>query len=345
MKPESRTAFTLVELLVVIAIIGVLVALLLPAVQAAREAARRMSCSNNLKQLGLALHTYHDTYGTLPSRMTGPSWSTTPANSPPPRHSVFVMLLPYLEQGNRYNQINSARLFAWHGDPNSGYVGKIPVLICPSDGLFSPTGADRNAMYSPLNYGTCMSDNPNLGSSGGSSDSVPDQNVRGLFGYLHYVRFPMITDGLSNTMALAEIIVAPSNSVLGRAVANNTTSPLNCRAHLVNGVYTSGTIIAQFRCHGQRWQDGRPQYCGVTNILPPNSATCSSQAGTGIYTAASRHPGGAQCVFADGSARFVSQNIDTGNLSLAPVTDGPSPYGVWGALGTKDGGDVRNIDL
>src|SRR5262245_39479869 len=168
MKTESRTAFTLVELLVVIAIIGVLVALLLPAVQAAREAARRMSCSNNLKQLGLGLHTYHDTYNTLPSRMTGPSWSTTPASSPPPRHSVFVMLLPYLEQGNRYTQINSMRLYAWHGDINSGYVGKIPALICPADGLFSPTGTDRSAMYSPLNYGTCMSDNPNLGSSGGS---------------------------------------------------------------------------------------------------------------------------------------------------------------------------------
>jgi prepilin-type processing-associated H-X9-DG protein len=155
----------------------------------------------------------------------------------------------------------------------------------------------------------------------------------------------VITDGLSNTMALAEIVVAPVNPLLGRAVANDTTSPLNCRSHLVNGTYMSGSIIAQFRCHGQRWQDGRPQYCGVTNILPPNNATCSSQAGTGIYTSASRHPGGVQCVFADGAARFISQNVDTGNLSLPPATSGPSPYGVWGALGTKDGGDVVSVEL
>jgi len=346
MKSKSRSAFTLVELLVVIAIIGVLVALLLPAVQAARESARRMSCSNNLKQLGLGLHNYHDAYNTLPSRMTGPSWSTTPASSPPPRHSVFVMLLPYLEQSNRYNQINSMRLYAWHGDVNSGYVGKIPALICPSDGLFSPVGTDRSAMYSPLNYGTCMSDNPNLGSSGGSSDTVPDDNIRGLFGYLHYVRFPQITDGLSNTMDLAEIIVGPINPNLGRDVSNDTTSPLNCRARLVNGTYTSASaILAQYRCHGQRWQDGRPQYCGITNILPPNSATCSSQAGTGIYSSASRHPGGVMSVFADDSVHFISQNVDTGNLSLAPATAGPSPYGVWGALGTKDGGDVQSLNF
>jgi prepilin-type N-terminal cleavage/methylation domain-containing protein len=344
MKTTSRTGFTLVELLVVIAIIGVLVALLLPAVQTAREAARRMSCSNNLRQMGIGLHNYHDTFNVLPSRMTGPSWSTTAA-SPPPRHSVFVMLLPYLEQANRYNQIYSGRFYAWHGDANSGYVGKIPALICPSDGLFSQPGADRSAMYSPLNYGTCMSDNPNLGSSAGSSDTVPDQNIRGLFGYLHYVRFPQITDGLSNTMALAEIIVAPVNPVLGRAVANDTTSPLNCRSHLVNGTYTSGSVIAQFRCHGQRWQDGRPQYCGVTNILPPNSATCSSQAGSGIYTPASRHPGGIQSVFADSSVHFISQNIDTGNLSLPPAIDAGSPYGVWGALGTKAGDEARTVDL
>lgn len=343
MKNRFRTGFTLVELLVVIAIIGILVGLLLPAVQSAREAARRMQCSNNLKQLGLALHMYQDTYKTLPSRMTGPSWSTVPA-SPPPRFSPFVMLLPYMEQTNRYNQIYTTQVYAWHGNPNSGYVGNIPYLMCPSDGLVSPVGADRNAVYSPLNYGTCMSDNPNLGGTAGSS-LVPDQNIRGLFGYLHYVRFGDITDGLSNTMALAEIIVAPVESRLGRAVANDTTSPLNCRARLVNGVYTSGTIIAQFRCHGQRWQDGRPQYCGVTNILPPNSATCSSQAGTGIYSSASRHTGGVQCVLADGSVHFISQNIDTGNLSLPPVTGGPSPYGVWGALGTKNGSEVASIEL
>jgi len=344
MRNYRRQAFTLVELLVVIAIIGILVGLLLPAVQAAREAARRMQCANNMKQLGLALHMYNDTFKTLPSRMTGPSWSTVPA-SPPPRFSPFVMILPYMEQGSRYSQIYTRQTFAWNGVADSGYVGNIPTFMCPSDGLVSPTGADRNAVYSPLNYGACMSDNPNLSGNAGSL-LVPDQNIRGLFGYLHYVRFGDITDGLSNTMALAEIIVAPDAPRLGRAVANDTTSPLNCRARLVNGVYTStSAIIAQFRCHGQRWQDGRPQYCGITNILPPNSATCSSQAGTGIYSSSSKHTGGVQSVLADGSVHFISQSIDTGNLSLPPATSGPSPYGVWGALGTKNAGEVVNVEL
>jgi hypothetical protein len=251
------------------------------------------------------------------------------------------MLLPYMEQGNRFNQIMAGQFHAWHGNANSGYVGNIPYLMCPSDGLLSPTGPDRNNVYSPCNYGTCMSDNPNLNFNA----NQPDQNIRGLFGYLHYVKFGAISDGLSNTMAFAEIIVAPADASLGRAVSNDITNPLNCRARLVNNRYVSGAVLAQFRCHGQRWQDGRPQYCGITNILPPNSATCSSQAGTGIYSASSRHTGGVQCVLADGSVHFISQNIDTGNLSLPPAASGMSPYGVWGALGTKNGGETVSVEL
>jgi prepilin-type N-terminal cleavage/methylation domain-containing protein len=342
---KRRHGFTLVELLVVIAIIGILVGLLLPAVQAAREAARRMQCSNNLKQLGLGLHMYHDTYNTLPSRQTGPAWSGGSATATVARFSPFVMTLPYMEQANRYNQIFSTQVHAWHANPNSGYIGNIPYLMCPSDGLVSPTGPDRNAVYSPCNYGCNMGDNPNLGNPG-STPTQPDANMRGVFGYGHFIKFGGITDGLSNTLAYAEIIVAPEGNQLGRAVSNDTTNPLNCRARMVNKMYLpTGALIAQFRCHGQRWQDGRPQYCGVSTILPPNSATCSSQAGTGIYSASSKHTGGIQVVFGDGSVHFISENIDTGNLSLAPSASGISPYGVWGALGTRSAGEVVNVDL
>ena len=344
MSVRRNSGFTLVELLVVIAIIGILVGLLLPAVQAAREAARRMQCSNNLKQLGLGLHMYHDTYNTLPSRQVGPAWSGGSATATVSRFSPFVGMLPYMEQGNRYNQIYTTQVHAWHGNANSGYIGNIPYLMCPSDGLVSPTGPDRNAVYSPANYGFNMGDNPNLGNPG-ATPTQPDANMRGLFGYLHFIKFGAISDGLSNTLALAEIIVAPADDQLGRAVGNDTTNPLACRARMVNKRYISGSVIAQFRCHGQRWQDGRPQYCGVTTILPPNGATCSSQAGTGIYSPASKHTGGIQVVFGDGSVHFISENIDTGNLSLAPATSGISPYGVWGALGTRNGGEVVNVDL
>ncbi|WP_144974217.1 DUF1559 family PulG-like putative transporter [Bremerella volcania] len=158
---------------------------------------------------------------------------------------------------------------------------------------------------------------------------------------LLYTRFRDITDGLSNTMAMSEIIVAPASDQLGRAVGASTNNPLACRAYLTGNNYTSGTLIAQYRCHGQRWQDGRPGYCGITTVLPPNSATCSSQAGAGVYSASSRHPGGVLSMFADGSVRFVPETIDTGNLSTAPVTSGISPFGVWGAIGSKAGGETN----
>ncbi|QEG38082.1 DUF1559 domain-containing protein [Roseimaritima ulvae] len=334
-----RQGFTLVELLVVIAIIGVLVGLLLPAVQAAREAARRMSCSNNLKQLGLAMHNYHDTFGALPARQQGPNW-TGGSSTGVPRWSAFVGLLPFFEQQTRYDQIKTGGYHAWHGNANSGYVGEIPTLVCPSDGLFSGTGPDRNAEYSPLNYGLVMGDHYAINANA----SRPDENIRGLFGYLVYSKFRDITDGLSNTIAMSEILVAPSDARIGRAVGASTTDPLACRAYLTGNFYTSGSLIAQFRCHGQRWQDGRPGYCAVTTILPPNSATCSSQASNGIYSSSSRHPGGVQAVMADGSVQFMPETIDTGNLSLPAATSGPSVYGVWGALGTKAGGEV-NVNL
>ena len=333
---NRRRGFTLVELLVVIAIIGILIALLLPAVQAAREAARRSQCSNNLKQLGLSLHNYHDTFKTQPPRQGGPLWSGAGSY---PRHSAFVTLLPFMEQDARYDQIMSGQFHAWHNNANSGYVGEIPPFMCPSDGLLTQTIADRNALYSPLNYGLCMGDHYDI-----NFDSTrPDQNIRGLFGYLTYTRFADVRDGLSNTIAMAEIVIAPESSMLGRAVSNDTNSPLNCRARLVNNQYISGSVIAQGRCHGQRWQDGRPGYCAVTTILPPNSATCSSQASDGIYSSGSYHPGGAQVLMDDGSVHFVSETIETGDLSLAPASSGPSNYGVWGALGSKQGGESDSL--
>ena len=333
---RSRNGFTLVELLVVIAIIGVLIALLLPAVQQAREAARRMSCSNNLKQLGLALHNYHDTSNALPARQGGPVWS---GNNDHPRFSAFVGLLPFIEQSARYDKIMADKIYVWHNSASSGYVGEIDAFICPSDGLFSPTGEDRNALYSPLNYGLCVGDSYNLP----FNPAQPDPTLRGLFGYLTYFKFRDIKDGLSNTIAISEIVVAPAEDQLGRAVGTSTTNPLACRAHLVSNAYTTGSLIAQYRCHGQRWQDGRPGYCAITTILPPNSATCSSQNNSGIYSASSRHPGGVLAALADGSVRFVPETIDTGNLSAGSVSSGRSNYGVWGAMGSKDGGESESL--
>ena len=340
---KHRTAFTLIELLVVIAIIATLVAILLPAVQQAREAARRSTCKNNLKQLGLAFHNYHDVYLTLPARQGGPDWSGTTARPavPPngqtivPRFSAFVAILPFLEQAARYDQIYAAQAYAWAGGSTTGFVGNIPVYLCPSDSPQMGTGTDRNADYSLLNYALGMGDNYNL-----SPSATSDSNMRGLFGYGISIKFSDIQDGLSNTMAVGEVVSAPVENRIGRATSTYTVNPLACRSTMVNKIYITPSMIAQYRCHGARWMDGRPGYSGVNNILPPNNATCSSQTGSGIYTVSSNHAGGANLLLADGAVRFVSENIDTGNLSLAPATSGNSNYGVWGNLGSRDGGEV-----
>ena len=335
MKDSPRSGFTLVELLVVIAIIGVLIALLLPAVQQAREAARRMQCTNHLKQLGLAMHNYHDTYGGLPYRQGGPDASTTSDVNPPRRLSAFVALLPFMEQGSLYDAANTNMRHVWDSS-FAPWTAQIDGLICPSDSEVNSPFGDLN--YS-LSHGDCVASDY----STNGHETIPN-GVRGMFGMETHYNFRDVTDGLANTIAMSEFVKPPSDGRLGRAVTNDSTNPVNCLARLVNGEYTSGSsLIDQNRCSGYRWPDGRPGYCALTTILPPNSATCSSQSNGGLYTASSRHPGGVNALYVDGSVHFTSETIDTGNLaSSVPGNKSniASPFGVWGALGSKAGGEV-----
>ena len=210
-------AFTLVELLVVIAIIGVLVALLLPAVQAAREAARRTQCSNNLKQLGLALHNYHDTFGrfAIGTRNEDPSHSPPHAiwdAGPHRKGSVLVKLLPFFEQAPLYDQLD------FRGDVQAqlaslGYgSGELPTLRCPSDPWDSPNPGQTN--YAPSLGNQAMGgrgctqypgNNFGTGPTGhGSTESM--MNVSGVFSrFSGAARFADITDGTSNVIAMGEI--------------------------------------------------------------------------------------------------------------------------------------------
>ncbi len=331
----KRLGFTLIELLVVIAIIAILVALLLPAVQQAREAARRSSCKNNLKQLALGLHNYHDTYTCLPASRIGPLESS--GSYADPRFSAYVGLLPYIEQGPLFDANMSklrpdSRVWNTNFQP---YRAVISTINCPSD-VYPTDISNGLGMH---NYLFSIGDHhSNLYTTGAGT-------MRGLFGTNTSVRFRDITDGLTNTAMLSECVRPPGAG--GGAPANrfganssaNSNNPAACRASFVNQAYTGG-LLDRNRSLGTRWMDGRPGYINFNTILSPNSAVCNGQTSTGILTPSSMHKGGVQVALADGSIRFISENINTGNLSAPFVNGQPSPYGVWGALGSRNGGEV-----
>jgi prepilin-type N-terminal cleavage/methylation domain-containing protein len=202
-----KKGFTLIELLVVIAIIAILIALLLPAVQQAREAARRTQCKNNLKQLGLALHNYHDVFGSFVFRKGG--YDTVPgaagdARGNANRLSGYVGLLPYLEQAPLYAVIQAgdpANGIPVGGPPGwsawAGWSNPIPMVQCPSDGR---DGDTRRAN----NYNFCIGDSP-MGDTA-TSNVHSQRAVRGVFGYQRCTKIADITDGTSNTIAMSEHI-------------------------------------------------------------------------------------------------------------------------------------------
>ena len=210
-KQPRRYAFTLVELLVVIAIIGVLVALLLPAVQAAREAARRMQCGNNLRQIGLALHNHESSLGRLPS---GYDYLVTPGYPSIGQHfyrwSAHAMLSPYLEQSNIYNKLKLDIPLHMTGTPthpdNAPLVKlTVPTFLCPSD-VRRNVNPDWGAVNYVMNYGS--------GLPGGL-----DLDADGVFYINSKTRLADVTDGLSNTAAFSEQTLGPGGpaTTLGAA--------------------------------------------------------------------------------------------------------------------------------
>ena len=342
---NSRRGFTLVELLVVIAIIGILIALLLPAVQQAREAARRIQCTNNLKQLGLALHNYHDTHGSFVPRKQGTSNGSGNLSNRG-RASGYIGLLPFLEQTAMYAQIyagdatrNPQGPAAWSGW--AVWNDSPDMLLCPSA---THTGSDRTYV---TNY---------MFSVGDTIQNNRDKtNLRGLFQKKIGVKFKDITDGTSNTMAMSERLITIYNlgSMSGEIRINNGTAtgmsglqnnPGQCLAEDAGGYYANPSAVKGRS--GYRWTDGQTEKVGFTTVLPPNAPSCiqgGNKNGDGRHTvmsANSNHPGGVVTLRADGSIGFTTDTIDTGDLSLRNVTSGRSPYGVWGALGSKAGGEA-----
>ena len=361
---NKRHAFTLVELLAVIAIIGLLIALLLPAVQSAREAARRTSCANNLKQHGLALQGYATSHGCLPYMRGGPlesNWSdgtvypdvrampglgvgaaTLPDGTTyggAGAWSGFVPMMPFLDQAPTYDQaVSSPNIVS--ASP-SWSKGRIPGLLCPSD----------SSSLGTSNYTFCAgdtADDVNVDHRHGSSS----KRTRGLFGVNSRITFAHIRDGASATIAMSECIRLPVQDS-GDGNYCETTSPANgpdacslmssTTPATCYGNFAGGQSIVRFwitgKSLGSKWFYGRMGCVGMTTVLPPNSPVCMEQNKGGVMPPRSKHPGGVLCLFADGAVHFVSEFIDAGNPGLAPPSSPTqqSPYGVWGALGSKSG--------
>ena len=353
-----RHAFTLVELLVVIAIIGILIALLLPAVQAAREAARRSQCVNNLKQLGLGLQNYHDVNGTFPFGKGGTSAGTMCNGQ---RISGFIPLLPYLEQTPLYDRIRSGGFgypaygpYPWVSWPN--WNVQVPSLLCPSDSMPTPAAGQMGNNNYAFSHGDSIYNN--------CFNSDPVNWSRGMFCMSSTVKIAMVTDGTSNTIAMSERVRANFNAGSQTKVnvkqgnvggmSSLSSNPGSCLATANGAYYSSPSSVSGY--FGTLWVDGETTRCGFTTVLPPNSPSClmpsnlcngcgPSDSPGGVYSPSSNHPGGVNGVFVDGSVRFINDNINTGNLGYPEVNSGPSPYGVWGAMGSKQGGESTVSNL
>ena len=354
MKQKKRFGFTLVELLVVIAIIGILVALLLPAIQAAREAARRTECINNLKQIGIALHGYHDTFGVFPAHATGTACPWGQHYDCNYRYMTgWIGLLPYMEQAPLYDEfanpvVTSARTFppwgpyAYTGN-GRGYPPlqqQVPGLLCPSDGPAHTKGPTTQGY---TNYHFSFGDK--------ISGNFYDTSPRGVFGRINHMGTRDIIDGTSNTLAVSEALVGAVGGRARRvkggtaaAVTGLAQNPMVCYGRINPNDQSSFSGNPVWGYRGRYWGEGHGHVGGVTTVIPPNGPSCacgeSQWCYWGIFPPNSNHPVGVCAVLADGATRFVDENINTGNLS-SPEADNlgqrRSPYGVWGALGSMDG--------
>ena len=334
--------FTLLELIGVILIACLLLALLLPNMRNSRTAARRMSCSNHLKQIGLALHNYHSAYKQLPPAMGGTSNPQKGASNAG-RLSGLVPLLPFIEQQAVWEQVVQAGQYPSMGpEPwDSRYAPwsqQIAAYQCPS----APSPASK---FGFTNYTFCIGD---------VSEQIHQPSVmRGAFACGRPTRFKDIRDGLAMTIAIGEIGTIERRNVPGQFVTGQSVAFLSdpgSASSLCQGSKYAGELPLSEFGRGGCWADGGAGVSLFNTILPPNSpslAVGGSVAVDGIYSAGSHHANGAHIMMADGAVVFISNSIEAGDphqpspsLDDLESDNNESPYGLWGALGTANAGET-----
>ena len=334
----KRQAFTLVELLVVIAVIGILIALLLPAVQAAREAARRAECLNHLKQLGVALHNYHDVHRQFPPSTMQDAGLENGTLGEFYAYGSLAMLMPYMEGGNLYNTMDTTQPLYVPGGGSSGYAISaanmraagtlVPLLLCPSDYFHSVSSDYGIAELGPVNYAACIGTGVNFGSP---------FNTDGIFYATSKTRAGDVTDGLSNTAAFSECRLGLSQeNAVGPMPGNDVQAlyamifgPVNDSACASPGMWNSTNN------KGFLWLVGELRCTSYNHYYTPNQAIwdCigydpdNGYATTGWHAARSLHPDGVNLALADGAVRFVSSSIH-------PL--------IWRGLATRKGGEANS---
>jgi prepilin-type N-terminal cleavage/methylation domain-containing protein/prepilin-type processing-associated H-X9-DG protein len=339
----KRKGFTLIELLVVIAIIGVLVGLLLPAVQKARSAARRAECTNKHKQVGLAVHNYADINKKFPAMRMAQLSPTSPNGG----FGGFTLLLPMLEEQVLWDASQSAVNWgaAWQRLTRNGLKlveQNISTLKCPADGNVKKINGGTSMRL-------CMGD-----AIANTASGNPAEGRRGIFSGQNaaVLKFKDVLDGLSSTILASEDIAGVTGSkkihdsvvqYVG-SLGSFPGSPSNCANSAPGGIISGSVTGDNNRRKGCFWAEGRPLFTGFSTVLPPNSPSCINsyhESNPGAFSASSRHDGGVNVVFADGSVRFVRENINAGNSGASEVSSGGSPFGLWGNLGCiNDGQDA-----
>lgn len=314
--PRRRPrGFTLIELLVVIAIIGILIGLLLPAVQKVREAANRMKCQNNLKQLSLALHNYHDAQNTLPPGTASSKYGPDGLPGNEDRTTWALFLLPYVEQQGIWNALDAYRRNPAIGtfiggssgnilpfeEPTAAHHTVVPVWVCPSDpnSPKTTTAALDQGMHG------------NYAAAGGSTtfNTTGDggTNLNGMFYAASRTRITDVADGTSNTLMVAEILVSPDRT--GHDMRGRYWTDGRCGSILFSTLYPPNSTVHD-----------RLNYCQSIPASP-----CDPGSDNMIVLARSLHTGVVNAALADGSVRSISNSVNTT---------------VYKDLGTRAGGEV-----